>query len=134
MTLGVKSKPRLSGAQRRKIARADKVAAAVKKSIAGELIPLDLTNAPNTYDEWRREGREVYWEMRKRKLDMESGKALTWAADMNARMAKMAEELRELQYLRQQLAALQGAPPAGLITSDRDAINSAVAIRELQEE
>lgn len=108
MTLGVKPKPRLSGAARRKLARATKVAAARPKTVIGELLTLDLTGAPNTYDEWRREGRTVYWEMRKRKLDLDSGKALTWAADMNARMAKMAEELHELRQINQRLQHLQG--------------------------
>lgn len=113
MALGVKLKPRLSGAARRKLARQAKVAAAKPKPLVGELLPVDLTGAPNTYDEWRLEGRTVYWEMRKRKLDLDSGKALTWAADMNARMAKMAEELHELRQINQRLQQLQS--PAGQV-------------------
>jgi hypothetical protein len=103
-----KLKPRLSGAQRRKNEREEKAAAARKKAGNGELIKLDLTLAPNTYDEWRLEGRTVYWEMRRGRLHMDDGRALTWAADMNARMAKMAEELYELKKLNQQLQQMQG--------------------------
>jgi hypothetical protein len=107
MALGAKAKPRLSGAQRRKIAREQKAAAARKKLSNGELLEkCDLTLAPNTYDEWRREGREVYWEMRKGKIPMDDGRALTWAAEINGRLAKMSEELT---YLREMNLRLQEA-------------------------
>ena len=66
-----------------------------------------MKGAPYNYDEWRREGREVYWEMRRGRLGMDDGRTLTWAAEMNGRMAKMAEELDQLAALRDQLAQLQ---------------------------
>jgi hypothetical protein len=131
MALGVKKKPRLSGAARRKLAKAEKREAAKPKT--GDLLQsLDYSEAPDTHDEWRREGRTVYWDVRKGRIDLDSARTLTWAADVNARMAKMAEELRELEKLRQQLAALQGTATARLLSrTDLDgAINGEVVSPE----
>jgi hypothetical protein len=102
-----KNKHAMSGAQRRKLKR-EELAAAARRKAGTTLIKLDLTGAPNTYDEWRLEGRTVYWEMRKGRLHMDDGRALTWAAELNGRLAKMSEELYELRQMNKQLQQLQG--------------------------
>jgi hypothetical protein len=72
----------------------------------------------DTIDQWRVEISKVYREMRLGKIRSDEGTKLTYVANVGAQLAKIAQELKELEALRQQLAALQSAQPAGLIQHD----------------
>jgi hypothetical protein len=118
MALGRKLKPRLSGAARRRIARQkdSAVAAAAKPKKIGEYIERDPEQKHNvrdqwSHDRWRLEMRLVYLEMRSKKIPMADGTSLIWAADINARLAKMAEELAQLQSINDQLTAARAGQP-----------------------
>jgi hypothetical protein len=101
----------LSGAQKRKLARARSAPA-----LEGSLLRRIRVGELETVDQWRREIGKIYREMRFQKIPTEQGTRLVYVAEIGARLAKMAQELKELESLRQQLAALQGAPNAGLLT------------------
>jgi hypothetical protein len=58
-------------------------------------------------EDWRREIGRIYREMRRGELATENGTRLTYVANIGAQLAKFAEEMRELEALRQQLARIQ---------------------------
>ena len=60
-----------------------------------------------TVDQWRKEIGKVYREMRFQTIRTEVGTRLVYVAEIGARLAKMKEELNELEALRAQLAQLQ---------------------------
>jgi hypothetical protein len=116
MSIGPK-KPRLSGAQRRKIAK-ERASAATPRPLDGEVQRRIRVGQLDTIDQWRVEIAKVYREMRLGKIRSDEGTRLTYVANVAAQLAKIAQELKELEALRQQLAALQSAPPPGLIQND----------------
>jgi hypothetical protein len=120
-----KHKPKLSGAQRRKLLK-EKFAAnnAPRPVINGELIKrirMGHFDHGGTVNQWRMEIARVYRAMRRGQLRTDEGTKLTYVANVAAQLAKIAEELRELEQLRQQLTQLQGMPVAGLISNGHDA-------------
>jgi hypothetical protein len=108
MSLGAK-KPRLSGAQRRKLQK-EKTLAARHTVDPSTVIPRVRVGRLDTVDEWRREISTVYREMRLGKIRSDEGTRLTYVANVGAQLAKIAQEIKELETLRQQLAQLQGGP------------------------
>jgi hypothetical protein len=117
MSIGPK-KPRLSGAQRRKLAKERASAAGPQPVIAGEVLRRIRVGQLDTIDQWRTEISKVYREMRLGKIRSDEGTRLTYVANIAAQLAKIAQELKELEALRQQLAALQSAPSNALIQHD----------------
>lgn len=117
MGLGAK-KPRLSGAQRRKLVKERSSAATPRPVIEGEVLRRVRVGQLNTIDQWRVEIAKVYREMRLGKIRSDEGTKLTYVANVAAQLAKIAQELKELEALRQQLAALQRTQPAALIQHD----------------
>lgn len=106
-------KPRLSGSARRKIARAQSVPAPVE----GEMLKRIRVGQLETVDQWRREIGKVYREMRFQTIRTEIGTRLVYVAEIGARLAKMKEELNELEALRTQLAQLQNP---GFLTNGQE--------------
>jgi hypothetical protein len=116
-----KHKPKLSGAQRRKLQKQKQQLADAPRD--GELlarIRMGHFDHGGTVNQWRIELARVYRAMRLGHLRTDEGTKLTYVANVAAQLAKMAEELRELEALRQQLSRVQGTAPVGLITSDAD--------------
>jgi len=105
MSLGAK-KPKLSGFQRRKRER-EKVLAARHAVDPANVIPSVRVGRLDTVDEWRKEIAKVYREMRFGKIRTDEGTRLTYVANVAAQLAKIAQELRELEVLRKQLEQLQ---------------------------
>ena len=112
MALVKVTKPRLSGAQRRKIARGKLppsrplIATKVQVYTTGDTV----SNRLMTVMEWRREIAKVYREMRSGKIRTEEGTRFVYVSEIGARLAKMAEELESIEALRRQLERLQGTP------------------------
>jgi hypothetical protein len=103
-----RKKPRLSGFQRRKLAR---LKIANGQTVIPAKDPDELrrirVGALDTVNQWRREIAKVYREMRFQMIRTEIGTRLVYVAEIGARLAKMQEELKELETLRQQLEQLQ---------------------------
>lgn len=117
MSIGPK-KPRLSGAQRRKLAKERSSIPTSPPVLAGEVLRRVRVGQLDTIDQWRTEISRVYREMRLGKLRTDEGTKLTYVANVAAQLAKIAQELKELEALRQQLAALQSTPSHSLIQHD----------------
>ena len=60
-----------------------------------------------TVDEWRRQINSIYRDMRMGRIPPDFGTKLTYVANVGAQLAKIAQELKELTGLRDQLAQLQ---------------------------
>jgi polyhydroxyalkanoate synthesis regulator phasin len=120
------AKKRLTGAQRRKIAkerdatlppRVVTVETAAERQVVG--------NRLMTVTEWRREISKIYREMRSGKIRSEEGTRFVWVSEVGARLAKMQEELESIEALRRQLEEmqqLQGVLPTALLP--HDSVNS----------
>lgn len=65
-----------------------------------------------TVNDWTRQIGKIYREMRKGELAHEDGTRLTYVANIGAQLAKVAQELKELQQLREQLARIEAGAPA----------------------
>lgn len=100
-------KPRLSGAARRKIERQKLAKQQIPTPVEGEMLKRIRVGELETVDQWRKEIGKVYREMRFQTIRTEVGTRLVYVAEIGARLAKMKEELNELEALRAQLAQLQ---------------------------
>jgi hypothetical protein len=106
----VAKKKKLSGFQRRKLAR-EKLNASrppmrspkMQVYTTGDVV----TNRLMTVLEWRREIAKVYREMRSGKIRTEEGTRFVYVSEIGARLAKMQEELESIEALRKQLELVQ---------------------------
>lgn len=109
-------KPRLSGAQRRKLARQSAVAAA---AVTGVFVPPmpTLGSLDNVVD-YRRELNVVYKRMRSGHMHPEDATKAVFILNTGAALARAEQELRELTQLRERVDAIQAShhfgdrPPA----------------------
>jgi len=97
-------KPKLSGFQRRKLQREKEMNAPPQ---TGEVLRRVRVGQLETLDQWRRQIGQIYREMRFHTIKTEIGTRLVYVAEIGARLAKMQEELKELESLRQQLEAIR---------------------------
>lgn len=108
-----KKKKKLSGAAYRKQRRQR-----LAKTVTGQLIRMPEVGRLETLQDWRVQIARIYRRTATGELPEFIGTKLAFIANLGATLAKAADELKELQNLREQLARLQDAPPAGLITSN----------------
>ena len=85
---------------------------------AGERLPLASIVAPprvsrhlNTAAGWLHEMGKLYREARRRQLDSQEASRLAWICAQAAKLATEVENLREIEMLREQLAAIQAQSP-----------------------
>jgi hypothetical protein len=88
------------------------------------VVRLPYVGRLETVNDWRKQIAKIYREMRRGELPHEQGTRLTYVADIGARLAKVQEELKELQKLREQLARLEASTPGyqgvtALLPADR---------------
>jgi hypothetical protein len=106
-------KPKLSGAQRRKIARqkangiepkAKAAAPVISRALKGELLkPEAVTNRLETVIEWLRTHAKNYRRFRKNQITANEFNSLTYGCRTGADLAKLVEELSYLKALEEQL-------------------------------
>lgn len=63
----------------------------------------------DTVNDWRRQIGKIFREMRSGTLPHEAGTRLTYVAQIGAQLAKVEQELRELETLRRQVERLDGS-------------------------
>jgi len=118
-------KPKLSGAQRRKIERAKdrgtplptKPAARQKPPIKGEFIkkPEYVTNRLETVIEWLHTHAKNYRRFRKNLITANEFNSLTYGCRTGADLAKLVEELAYLKALEEQLKNLGALRVGGTV-------------------
>ena len=100
-------KPRLSGAQRRKLARQQEIAAAAAN---GQQVmpPLRRLETLNTVRDYRREINAVYRDLHHDRIRREDATSRVFILNTGAALARAEQELQELIELRRRLDEIQG--------------------------
>lgn len=100
------AKPRLSGAQRRKL-NAQRIAEA-----GGVVMPrLPALGSLESVRSFRAELSTIYAAMRRGAVPTEVGTRLVYVLNVGAALAKAEQELQELTHLREQIARIEGDGP-----------------------
>lgn len=104
-------KPKLSGAQRRKLAKAK----AAEQLAKGVLVPLPRElSTLNTVRDYRREINSVYRDYHHERITRDSATSRVFILNTGAALAKAEMELEELAKLREQVERIQSGGPPGL--------------------
>lgn len=104
----VPEKKKLSGSAFRKLRR-KKLAQA--KGVAATLIKMPYVGKLETVSDWHTQIAKIYRRTLSGEIPEFIATKLTYIATAGATLAKMLQELREIETLRQQLAALQNGTP-----------------------
>lgn len=120
------NKPRLSGAQRRKIARQNATAEAERNG--GVYVPpLPTLGSLETVVDYRRELNVIYKAMRRGDMPAENATKAVFILNVGAALARAETELREQAQLREAVVALQSQSATALAWAPPEPAGEALA-------